>query len=220
MEQTDYKELYEQAKERARHKLTYAQVDEIFPELFESEDERISKELIEYIKDQQSSFISAPDCRDKYEEEENNKYNSWIAWLEKRGEQKPVEWSEQDERKCNNIIALVEGKAIMRKAIKGLVNWLKSLRPQPKQSLDEDTQQWIDTIIKDYEDLYDADKDHRATIQAKINILKSLRPQSQWKPSEEQMIAINTAINIIGKGTLNGKQLIELQEQLKKLKEE
>ena len=56
----------------------------IFPELKESEDERIRKELIEYVKDQQSSFISAPDCRDKYEEEENNKYNAWIAWLEKQ----------------------------------------------------------------------------------------------------------------------------------------
>lgn len=58
--------------------------EEIFPELCESEDERIRKELIEHVKDQQSSFISAPDCRDKYEEEENNKYNSWIAWLEKQ----------------------------------------------------------------------------------------------------------------------------------------
>lgn len=51
-----------------------------------SEDDRIRKEIIEHIKDQQSSFISAPDCRDKYEEEENNKYNSWIAWLKKQGE--------------------------------------------------------------------------------------------------------------------------------------
>jgi len=40
----------------------------------------------------------------------------------------------------------------------------------------------------------------------------------QWKPSDEQMIAINTAINVIGKGTLNGKQLIELEAQLKKLR--
>lgn len=52
----------------------------------ESEDERIRKELIEHVKDQQSSFIFAPDCRDKYEEEENNKYNSWLAWLDKQGE--------------------------------------------------------------------------------------------------------------------------------------
>lgn len=40
-----------------------------------------------------------------------------------------------------------------------------------------------------------------------------------WKPSKEQMVAINTAINVIGKGTLNGKQLIELREELQKLKE-
>ena len=53
-----------------------------------------------------------------------------------------------------------------------------------------------------------------------LNFLKSLRPQNHWKPSDEQIIAINTAINVIGKGTLNGKELIELQEQLKKLKEE
>ena len=38
--------------------------------------------------------------------------------------------------------------------------------------------------------------------------------QSRWIPSEKQMIAIDTAINVLGKGTLNGKQLIELQEQL------
>ena len=66
-------------------------IETLHPELVESEDERIRKELIEHIKDQQSSFISAPDCRDKYEEEENNKYNSWIAWLKKQGEQKPVD---------------------------------------------------------------------------------------------------------------------------------
>ena len=44
--------------------------------------------------------------------------------------------------------------------------------------------------------------------------------QNTWKPSDEQMLTINTAINVLGKGTLNGKQLIELQEQLKKLREE
>mgnify|MGYP002516559551 CR=1 FL=1 len=62
-------------------------LEKMFPELCESEDEKIRKELIEHVKDQQSSFISAPDCRDKYEEEENDKYNSWLAWLEKQGEQ-------------------------------------------------------------------------------------------------------------------------------------
>jgi len=87
------KRLYETANADQKYVL-----ETLFPELAESEDERIRKELIEYIKDQQSSFISAPDCRDKYEEEENNKYNSWIAWLEKQ--QKPVITEDKDAEKA------------------------------------------------------------------------------------------------------------------------
>jgi len=88
----DYKKKYKGALEWARKVMqgkvgfVLDEVLEKFPELKESEDERIRKELIEHIKDQQSSFISAPDCRDKYEDEENQKYNSWIAWLEKQGD--------------------------------------------------------------------------------------------------------------------------------------
>lgn len=87
----DYEKKYKEALERAKDMLSYKEVrredmEYLFPELKESEDERIRKELIEHVKDQQSSFISAPDCRDKYEEEENNKYNAWIAWLERQGD--------------------------------------------------------------------------------------------------------------------------------------
>lgn len=44
----------------------------LFPELKESEDEKIRKEIIEYIKT------------------ENPYRNDWITWLEKQGEQKSV----------------------------------------------------------------------------------------------------------------------------------
>lgn len=44
----------------------------IFPELKENEDEKIRKEILEYIS-------KATGCKE------------WIAWLEKQGEQKPVE---------------------------------------------------------------------------------------------------------------------------------
>lgn len=50
------------------------------------------------------------------------------------------------------------------------------------------------------------------------SIKDRVRHQLHWEPSDEQMLAINTAINVIGKGTINGKYLIELHEQLKKLK--
>ena len=74
MEQIDYKELYEQAKERAKHNLTHAQVEEIFPEP-ESEDERIRKDLIIYLR----SILANKKYGDKFIE-------SWIDWLEKQGE--------------------------------------------------------------------------------------------------------------------------------------
>lgn len=83
----DYEKKYKEALEwmnRLRGAVR-EDAERYFPELIENEDERIRKELIEHVKDQQSSFISSPDCRDKYEEEENQKYNSWIAWLEKQG---------------------------------------------------------------------------------------------------------------------------------------
>ena len=74
MEQTDYKELYKQEKERAKYNLTYAQVEEIVPEP-ESEDERIRKDLIIYLR----SILANKKYGDKFIE-------SWIDWLEKQGE--------------------------------------------------------------------------------------------------------------------------------------
>lgn len=119
--------------------------EKYFPELKENEDERVGKELIAYIKDQQSSFISAPDCRDKYEEQENNKYNSWIAWLERqlkaskvkeamreveekaeaftkaqmRGEEKSIWHNEDEEPQRGSLILLImqSGTPIVAKII-------------------------------------------------------------------------------------------------------
>lgn len=49
--------------------------------------------------------------------------------------------------------------------------------------------------------------------------LKSLRPQNHWKPSDEQMDAINDAIDYLGGNTkIVRKHLMSLYEQLKKLK--
>ena len=63
------KELSKEQKEK---------LEEIFPELKESEDERIRKEILELVI--QSSAIL-----------DKQNQNSMIAWLEKQGEQKPVD---------------------------------------------------------------------------------------------------------------------------------
>lgn len=60
----------------------------------ESEDERIRKELIEFIKKQEGQTLPA------------DKYDSWLAYLEKQKEQKLVEWNDEDMREAReNLIA-------------------------------------------------------------------------------------------------------------------
>ncbi len=120
-----YKEALKAAiaahKDEDRH--LKATLERIFPELKESEDERIRKALIEHVKDQQSFFISAPDCKDKYEEEENNKYNSWLDWLEK---QKPIQnINKEDEEVRQYIIRTMEQKDINVPMVRKALAWLE-----------------------------------------------------------------------------------------------
>lgn len=53
------------------------ELEQIISELKESDDDRIRKEIIKFIK------VSKPEW------ENYRDYSSWIAWLEKQGEQKP-----------------------------------------------------------------------------------------------------------------------------------
>ena len=140
-------------------------------------------------------------------------------------EQKPA-WSEDDNKHFERILKELENqwqRPLNRPyldEIESDYNWLKSLkdRVQPKQEWSEEDETGLtNTIImlKEGASLHFNKKD----ITKAVDWLKSLRPQSQWKPSDEQMMAIDTAINILGKGTLSGKQLIELREELQKLRE-
>lgn len=97
----DYKEKYEQALERARMINNGEDVDVeagtttceyIFPELKESEDERIRKELIGFLQLPHPQFVG------------ERKQEKWIAWLEKQGEKKPIEWSEEDDIIFDEVI--------------------------------------------------------------------------------------------------------------------
>ena len=55
-----------------------ATLERIFPELKESEDERIRKEIIDFLRLPHPQFVGKRD------------HEKWISWLEKQGEQKPV----------------------------------------------------------------------------------------------------------------------------------
>lgn len=145
---------YEEALEKAKRLYEKGTITEslchIFPELKESEDEEIRKELMDFVVDNTI-------CQDGRREK-------WIAWLEKQGErkeatcvaeiidhltekeqeilfkelemqkeQKPAEWSEEDEKNLQGI--LDEIKANKSEApeydidtYNRFIDWLKSLK--------------------------------------------------------------------------------------------
>lgn len=91
----DYKIRYEEALERAKEKYAMFKgmkqgdvLEDVFPELKELEDERIRKAIID--------FFGEPGRKEYI----LNGFNvdDIVAWLERQGEQKPVEFCEEDER--------------------------------------------------------------------------------------------------------------------------
>ena len=71
----------------------------LIPELKESEDEKIRKDLITFLDE--IWHLGKNGNFDKWDKSDCSK---WLAWIEKQGEQKPVEWSEYDEHKVKDII--------------------------------------------------------------------------------------------------------------------
>lgn len=103
-------------------------LDDIFPELRESEDEKIRKALIDYFDD-----------ANKADENPLQSYgihtDKAIAWLEKQGGQKPAEWSEEYEKEVAVLEAYIRSNDWTNRHIDRalgivdkLVNKVKSLK--------------------------------------------------------------------------------------------
>jgi len=129
-----YDEAIEIAKEinNEQRAQPFNVMTKVFPELKESEDERIRKALIKSFEIHDLSALIIPG----FSAEEV------ITWLEKQGGQTPA-WSEEDERNASYICAALDcyyrlredrnntnGQENLDKAINWLYNKLKSLRPQ------------------------------------------------------------------------------------------
>ena len=115
---------YDEALERARQFFEKPYLEDsagivgyIFPEL-KDEDEEIRKELINFFSDKDESDYEGLHPRTEI-----------IAWLEKQGEQKPAEWSKEDERNFDVIYGIIYNSCIAEDASR-LNAWLLSLRPQ------------------------------------------------------------------------------------------
>ena len=163
-------------------------------------------------------------------------------------QQKSVEWSEEDLCNIERCITKVEidkskwennGKAkTMVDADDELISWLKSLKdrvqPQPNQEwsdedkkLIDDTCNLINTLASGYgttnvtEPITFTGSQMIANIKSKLRALVDNRPQSSWKPSEDEMDALASALSLAKScGEESAFDLRTLYEQLKKLREE
>ena len=151
----NYEEKYNEALERAKkfeEKYGGDYAGYIFPELAESEDERIRKELVEAFEalDIDSSWNGIPvksilawlekqkDIEDRWIEDRGQCFWDGVEegkmLAEKQEEQKP-EWSDEDEKYLNRVINLwVNDFGEDSDTVKGL----KSLRPSWKPSEEQD----------------------------------------------------------------------------------
>ncbi len=174
----DYKKKYEEALERCKkefnfNNLAYSheeikqRLERVFPEL--NDDERIKKEIIEYLE--QSQF------GEEHYQVDDDIVRGYIAWLEKQDQNrlekeielayktadevqyrkgfedgvasvKTAEWSEEDEKMCQNLLECTRNcwRKLPTDVLK-YESWLKSLRPQPKQEWSEEDEWKFSDIL-------------------------------------------------------------------------
>jgi len=123
-----------------------ARYENVFPELAESEDERIRKGL--------ERLISTYDPNNEIVEGKFGvSARQMLTYLEKQKEQKPA-WSEEDKANLDNIIWLCENceKGIENTWIPSqatqIKHLIKSLRPQKQEWSEEDGKELIQVKVK------------------------------------------------------------------------
>ena len=113
------RELYNSDCDMIRVKRLRRQLEHIFPELKESKDEKIKREIVAYINE----------LADLKNEKIPTK---WLNWLEKQG-QKETTWNKEDEENMNNILYVfnqLKDTSFYKEdnTAEKIINWLKSLK--------------------------------------------------------------------------------------------
>ena len=212
--------------------------DEIFPELKESEDEKIRKEILVFMNKLDEQGYT------------DSRYPSWVAWLEKQGEtftkkdiddaylkgvcntkqelekqgeQKIIEWSEEDKTimsdTLSNLIELEDRYGEGYGNVGKCIDWLKSLKDR---ALPQSKKEWSDVdkdiLFRIIDDLKFLDSVNIIDVEREINWLKSLSPQNTWKPSDAQMASITCAVRKMKESACYDSELVSLLNDLKNLK--
>jgi len=155
------------------------------------EEEYTLNRIIEYLEDESCPL----EWRDLLGDIHNLPYTQ-------QKEQKPAEWSEEDEAFLKVAIAICN-----RYSHKDIADWLKSLRPQPKQDIQPSLGEKEIICLKRILD-YVRDKHNQydgADFTNEIAVLEWLithpvlvySSQPSWKPSEDEERLINTSISFL-----------------------
>ena len=187
----DYEKAYKslvdelrQAKNDERKGYTFGSViDVIVPELAESKDEKIRKGLLEIFKNSQNGHWGGMEITDI------------VAYLEKQKEQKPAEWSEEDE------IGLVDALDCVEKARKVAQNegdmgncwyaekWLKSLKdrvlPQTKNEWSEEDNKMLATLLSMVNYASDHYQHDDKVTDVKAWLINAIHIKQRWTKDDE-----------------------------------
>ena len=132
MTQEEKSKAYDKVREKIKVRFGTNVAEEIFSEFEETEDERISKEIIKYLEQ------TVP----HHHRDEVLKSKEWTAWLKKQGEQKSA-WSEEDEKMLEDIMSFINHESVIEglkcrgvdyslstsaRIMENSINWLKSLK--------------------------------------------------------------------------------------------
>ena len=193
----------------------WSTLETIFPQLCESEDERIRKELLSFIESVQHSYLCANDRREK-----------WIAYLEKQKyyRMKPVydnqdsfesalekAWKDYNDSGARTVDGCEDDYVECAHAKGFREGYLFGIEKQKKQkpAWSEEDEKMLDNICSH---LY-ATPEKRDKMQ---KWLKSLR--HSWKPSDHQMNILKAVKEYVGRGSgYWGEGLGSLIEDLEKL---
>lgn len=166
----DYEKKYKEAIERLKqwdreHPDGYAISDRdefIFPELKEIEGGKVRKWLINLLRTMQFH-----QC-----DEDAGMPNKALSWIEKQGDQKPAEWSEQDEYNKRQVCRIIREAGCSQKLQDKINRWLESFKPQSTWKPSDEQMEvliWCKPLF--------ADPKSKGILESLINDLKKLREE-------------------------------------------
>lgn len=160
-------------------------LETLIPELAESEDERIRKWIVNLLHELHYNQTAHPMALKA------------IEWLEKQKEQKPAEWSEEDEKMIERLITRLNwitndtrtNDTSPNITFFEEIDWLKSLRPV-KQEWDTHDKAIVNCIVCCLDGQFVPEAARKQALEWFNKHRRDFLNSPSWKPSEEQMEAL------------------------------